>query len=137
MQDVLEHLLLPATPRLVAVLCVGPFKWMTAREHDVQQYAERPHVDLLIIRSLLVHLFRRPVGPRAHLATRDHLHKQCASSVVLIGGHQWSSVAISGHLLVLLEQHRGTKVDELDGRVGVLGHEHDVLGLDVAVHDAA
>jgi hypothetical protein len=93
------------------------------------------HLLILLQQSVVISGNQRPP---AHPPPAISGHQwQSAATCSFSSSNQWSSVAISGHLLILLQQHRGTKVDKLDGRVGVLGHEHDVLGLDIAVHDAA
>eukprot|EP00962_Isochrysis_galbana_P060888 scaffold35875_cov112-Isochrysis_galbana.AAC.2 len=87
-------------------------KRVPAGQHDVQQHAHRPHVDGRVVRRGLVGLLRRPVRPRPDAAARDDL-------------------------LVLLQHHGRTEVDELDDGLLVATHQHHILRLDVAVAHAA
>jgi hypothetical protein len=90
-----------------------PLEGVAAREHDEEHDAQRPHVHRRVVRHAAVHLLGRPVRPRAHLA-------------------------VGKHLLPLLEDDGRAEVDQLDvRRVRVVLHEHEVLGLEVAVHHAA
>mmetsp|Transcript_32821 Transcript_32821/g.105210 ORF Transcript_32821/g.105210 Transcript_32821/m.105210 type:complete len:305 (+) Transcript_32821:634-1548(+) len=85
---------------------------MEANQQDVEEHAERPEVDLKAIR-LLRQLLRRPVRPSAYPPSALHL------------------------LPRLVQRHGGAKINQLDRRVALLALEDDVLGLEVAVQDAA
>jgi hypothetical protein len=80
-----------------------------AGQQNKHEDAQRPDVDRVRVR-LVVHELGRIVGPRA---------------------------AHGAHRLVGLHDGGETKVDQLDLRVGRIVRQHDVLGLEIAVHNAA